>query len=133
MQNYDSMSDEDIIHIFATRESTLTDEAKFALHDAIQKRKIKNFDDEVRATREDLILQHEHETKKIEKQVVAQRAGLKFIYVFSAVLIATGLLISIFYDVEKGLTLAIGGVLTIIWIQVRKLVGRFIVALFRND
>jgi len=132
-KNYASMRDEDLIHIFATRESTLTDEAKFALHEAIRIRKIEHFDGEVSATRDDLTRQHEYEKRKIEKQVQAQRTGRKIIYMFCAILIAAGLLTSILHDGEKGLLLVAAGLVTILVIEVRRMIGRFFVALFRND
>jgi len=130
--SYSLMNDEDLIRIFATRASTLTDEARFALHEAIHLRRIENFDAEVRATHEDLAQQIESEKVKIEKHAEAQRAGRKFLYVFSGMLIVGGLFISIFHDVEKGLAVAVAGIGAIVVSVIRRLVGRFVVALFRN-
>ena len=127
------MSDDDLIHIFVTRESTLTDEARLALKEAIQLRKIKDVDGEVQAVREDLMWQDENEKKKIDKLIEAQRVKEKLRNVFAGIFFAGGLLTAIFYGVEEGMMLMAVGIAIILLSAVNILIGRLLAAFFRND
>jgi hypothetical protein len=132
-QNYAVMSDDALIHILVTGEASLTDEAKLALHSVIKDRNISNLDDEVRATRDDIRAQAIQAQRQMEQQAKAANIQRKLLYGFFALMVLAGFMVAIFGNLEEGLLIAGAGGLLFAWTWLKRIIARFIAALFRND
>jgi hypothetical protein len=132
-QNYASLSDDDLIHIFATRELTLTEEAKYALLETAHARNLTTFDAEVKATRQDLMDREKHELAQLEKQIALRRSIRSTLNMAFAVIVTGGLLMAIFLDTQTGMLMSAFGALAFVLSEMNRLLWRFVAALFHNE
>lgn len=124
------MSDDQLAHLLATRGDTLVDEARLALSSVLKQRDPAKWKAEVNATLEDLERQAEAMRQERQEQNVRQRSLRKGFHFFCLVLSSAGLLLLIFGDNERGAILFASGLIGSALVELRRLVGRFIAAIF---
>lgn len=118
-QNYAAMNSDELVWIAATRQSTLTQEAKLALDEIIQLRKLEDFECEVAAVKEDLARQQAAAMAQAAKQDRLDRMRLRFLrWSLIAMVGIGGMLI---HDFEFGLTMASIALLVLLWVEIKRL------------
>jgi hypothetical protein len=124
------MSDDELAYLLATRSETLVDEARLALSSVLETRDLAKVKAEVKATIEDLEDQAKVKNRERQEQIARQRAIRKGFHLFCLVLSAVGLLLLILGDNERGGILITAGLIGSAFFELRRLIGRFIVAIF---
>jgi hypothetical protein len=124
------MSDDQLAYLLATRSDTLVDEARVALSNVLETRNLPQVKAEVKATLDDLDSQAKVKNRERQEQMARQRAIRKGFHSFCVALSSIGLLLLIFGDDERGPILIAGGLIGSALFELRRLIGRFIVAIF---
>jgi ABC-type transport system involved in cytochrome bd biosynthesis fused ATPase/permease subunit len=130
LDRYARMSDEELSYLLVTRGDSLSEEASHALHTVLGGRDPTLLRQEVQATTADLhaqIERAEHEARKQQKAARLQHNGIRIV---CAVLLIVGLIAWMSGHANEGIGFAIGGIALFLLIEIRRLVWRFIAALF---
>lgn len=132
-ETYARMSDDELAYLIATRSDSLVEEARFALTKVLDTRDLKNIEVEIKSTVKDLNDQAEFESEQVQQQEKLQRSARKAFHVFCALFFVVGLGLLAFGDYERGPIFVAGGLIASALIELRRLAGKFIVALFRMN
>jgi len=127
---YSRMSDDELAYLLATRSETLVEEARLALSSVLKTRNLAEVNAEVEATLEDLENQAEVRNRERQEQIARQRAIRKGFHLFCLVLSSVGLMLLIAGDEERGGILIAASLIGSAFFELRRLLGRFIVAIF---
>lgn len=132
-ETYSRMSDDELAYLIATRRDSLVEEAQIALAKVIDSRDMKNIEAQVKLTVNDLNHQAAFESERAEQQQKLQRSTRKAIHLFCALAFIVGVGLLVFSDYERGPILVAGGLIFSALFEIRRLVGKFIVALFKMN
>jgi uncharacterized membrane protein YqiK len=133
LDRYSKMSDEELSHLLVTRQHGLSEEAREALGQAVQSRDPTKFQREVNATTRDLKAQAEQSSLAAKQQVEQARSRLEAMRLACVVVFVVGLALLMWGRTEGGIvSCAVGGIL-FICIELRRLLGRFVAALFNPN
>ncbi|MYM32001.1 hypothetical protein GTP58_27075 [Duganella sp. CY15W] len=132
-ETYSRMSDDEIAYLIATRRDSLVEEARIALSKILDTRNLKNIETEIKSTVEDLNSQAEFESKRAQQQQKLQRSTRKAYHAFCALFFIVGVGLLVFGDNEIGPILVAAGLVASALFELRRLAGKFIVALFKMN
>jgi len=128
---YAAMSEHELVYIVAARLDHLTEEAQFALKEVLESRNIATLEADVKATAIDLAAQAQHEQEE-ERKRASHRASMRIaILIACAILTVVGGVIAVVSNPEKGLIIAGLGIGLAVFSEVRRLLGKLVVAMFR--
>ncbi|MBP1207996.1 Sec-independent protein translocase protein TatA [Duganella sp. 1411] len=131
-ETYSRLSDDELAYLIATRSDSLVEEARIALSKVLDTRDLKNIQTEIKSTVEDLNSQAEFESERAQQQKL-QRSTRKAFHAFCALFFIVGVGLLVFGDNERGPILVAAGLVASALFELRRLAGKYIVALFKMN
>lgn len=132
LERYSRMDDEELSHLIVTRGGGLSDEARHALNTVIRTRNPDALQAEMHATASDLTAQAAHAEQEAQKQIEHARTVRNAIRSACAIVVVAGMAGAVIDD-SSWLWFSAVGVALFMFFEIRRLVGRFVVALFRMN
>lgn len=131
-QRYSEMSDDELVYLLAAKFDLLNEEAQHALRSVVERRNIKALRAEVAATSVDLEAQARHEEEQRRKQE-AQIAAERFLILsLAGIAVVAGVGLVVFGNGSTGWPLVLFAALGAALYEIRRLLGKLLVAMFRN-
>ncbi|RIX78603.1 hypothetical protein [Acidovorax cavernicola] len=133
LDRYSKMTDEELSYLLVTRGDSLSEEAGNALRIVLSGRNPSGIRDEIRATAADVGAQVQHAHKEAEKKAESDRATRKGFRFACIGLFVIGLLVLMFGPTEGGTALCVAAFAIFLYIEIHRLIRRFLAALFNPD
>ena len=133
VDNYSRMTDEELSFLVVTRSENLSDEARHALETVIKGRDQITFKRELRATASEVTAQAHQAELEIKKQKIRARHTRTTMRVICALTVIAGVLIALFWHNENGWLFCAAGIISFAYFELRRLLWRFVLALFRAN